>query len=108
VERKQIKTGILNDYYGGLLTELQSEIVRLYYDRDLSLAEIALLNGTSRQAVAEVLTRAEKKLEGYENKLGLLKKLSQIKDGLDALIQEDDIKLIKTGLSSILQNVKDI
>ena len=64
----------LYDLYGPLLTPRQQEAVRLYYEQDLSLAEIASECGVSRQAVYDLLRRAEVALEKYEQKLGLLKK----------------------------------
>jgi predicted DNA-binding protein YlxM (UPF0122 family) len=44
-----------------------------YYNDDLSLTEIAEAEGISRQGVHDTVKRAEKQLEEYEEKLGLLK-----------------------------------
>ncbi|CDH90162.1 Signal recognition particle associated protein [Clostridium botulinum B str. Eklund 17B (NRP)] len=46
----------------------------LYYDDDLSLAEIAELNKTSRQAIHDLIKRCDKQLLSYESKLNLLQK----------------------------------
>jgi hypothetical protein len=62
----------LYDLYGPLLTPRQQEAIRLYYEQDMSLAEIAAECGVSRQAVHDILRRAEVALEKYEQKLGLL------------------------------------
>jgi RNA polymerase sigma factor (sigma-70 family) len=62
----------LYDLYGPLLTPRQQEAVRLYYEQDMSLAEIASECQVSRQAVHDILRRAEVALEKYEHKLGLL------------------------------------
>ncbi len=62
----------LYDLYGPLLTPKQQEAVRLYYEQDLSLAEIASECRVSRQAVYDLLRRAETALEKYEQKLRLL------------------------------------
>ncbi len=62
----------LYDLYGPLLTPKQQEAVRLYYELDLSLGEIASECEVSRQAVHDLLRRAEVALEKYEQKLGLL------------------------------------
>jgi hypothetical protein len=62
----------LYDLYGPLLTPRQQEAVRLYYEQDLSLGEIASECDVSRQAVHDLLRRAEIALEKYEQKLGLL------------------------------------
>ena len=36
-----VKMSLLYDLYGGMLTEKQRELFTLYYEEDLSLAEIA-------------------------------------------------------------------
>jgi predicted DNA-binding protein YlxM (UPF0122 family) len=45
--------------------------VRLYYDENCSLTEIADAAGITKQAVSDALRKAEKSLRGYEEKLGL-------------------------------------
>jgi hypothetical protein len=62
----------LYDLYGPLLTPKQQEAVSLYYEQDMSLAEIAAECQVSRQAVHDLLKRAEVALEKYEQRLGLL------------------------------------
>ena len=64
----------LYDLYGPLLTPKQQEAVRLYYEQDLSLGEIASECKVSRQAIHDLLRRSEAALEKYEQKLGLLNK----------------------------------
>ena len=50
---------MLFDFYGDILTERQRELFDLYYNEDLSLAEIAENCGISRQGVRDVIVRAE-------------------------------------------------
>ena len=40
-KKDKLYIGLYNDYYGALLTEHQRSLVSDYYDRDMSLAEIA-------------------------------------------------------------------
>ena len=46
---KNVKISLLFDFYKNLLTERQAESIDLYYNEDLSLAEIAEQDGLSRQ-----------------------------------------------------------
>ena len=61
--------GRLLDIYGALLTDRQREVVDLYANENFSLAEIAEQTGVSRQAVRDLLIRAECILREYEVKL---------------------------------------
>lgn len=61
------------DIYSPLLTESRKEITDLYFNCDLSLAEIAEEKGVSRQSVSDCLKKSRKQLEDYEKKLGFLK-----------------------------------
>ena len=63
---------MLFDYYGDLLTEKQREYYDLHYMSDLSLFEIAEMSGTSRQAVWDILRRAEQTLRDIEERTGLV------------------------------------
>ena len=71
MERK-VEASLLNGYYGALLTETQSEMLRLYCDEDLSLTEIAQQYHVSRQSVYDTLNRAMQFLSQTESKLHLL------------------------------------
>ena len=63
---------MLYDFYGSLLNESQNEVMALYHEDNLSLSEIAEELGQTRQAVHYNLRKAEKALESYEEKLGLV------------------------------------
>ncbi|MBN1477983.1 YlxM family DNA-binding protein [Candidatus Sumerlaeota bacterium] len=62
------------DIYGALLTDKQRTFMRLHFEDDLSFGEIAKEYGVSRQAIHDAVKHAEKSLEDYESKLGLLGK----------------------------------
>ncbi|MBE7068166.1 MAG: DNA-binding protein [Clostridiales bacterium] len=66
------------DLYSPLLTATQREITDLYFNYDLSLAEIAEQKGVSRQSVSDCLSKCRKQLERYEEKLGFAKTLTQL------------------------------
>ena len=59
---KNVQIGILCDIYGELLTEKQRDILDLYYNNNLSLAEIAEEMGVTRQAVKDSISKGEKRL----------------------------------------------
>ncbi|MDE7453675.1 MAG: DNA-binding protein [Clostridia bacterium] len=66
------------DAYGGLLTAVQQEITDLYFNKDLTVSEIAEQKGISRQAVSDCLKGCKKQLEEYEEKLRVVKRLKEI------------------------------
>lgn len=59
------------DAYGALLTPRQRRLLRLYYEDDLSLGEIAARMRVSRQAVHDGIRRALSAMERLEGALGL-------------------------------------
>lgn len=74
---------MLYDFYGDMLTEKQAQAIELYYNEDLSLAEIAEPLGISRQGVRDNIKRGEKQLRELEEKLGLVKRFMQIGEKLE-------------------------
>ena len=108
--KKDLSISGLNDVYGVLLTPHQREVVRNYYDYDLSLAEIAENSGISRQAVRDVIVKAVEQLKFYEDKLGFSEKIKimygGISDALSSLEQGayDDAKNV---LKRLKQNLEE-
>ncbi len=82
---KDLEISVLFDFYAELLTENQRNMLDLYYNSDLSLAEIASDAGISRQGVQDNIRRARIQLEMFEGKLGLAKKFKCINTNLDKL-----------------------
>ncbi|MCL2056882.1 MAG: putative DNA-binding protein [Oscillospiraceae bacterium] len=82
---KDLRISVLLDFYGEMLTEKQREAVELYYNEDLSLAEIAEHSGITRQGVRDAVKRAENQLLEYEEKLGLWARFLEIKKGLEEI-----------------------
>ncbi len=87
---KDLKFGILNDLYGGILTEKQHDMLRSYYDFDLSLSEIAEEYGISRQAAFDALKKGEHTLTECEKALGFMAKTSDIEAKLDDIVSAID------------------
>lgn len=84
----RVEISLLMDQYGPLLTEKQYKIMELYYNEDLSLAEIAELNNTSRQAIHDLIKRCYKQFLSYEEKLNLLKKSFKQEEVIINLLNE--------------------
>lgn len=82
---------LLYDFYGQLLTERQQQIIDMYTQENLSLAEISQELGISRQAVHDALRTARKSLGGYEEKLGLVQRHLRSMD----VIEEIDSSILK-------------
>ena len=71
---------MLFDFYGDLLTERQKEFYDLYYNDDLSLAEIAENYDITRQGVRDIIVRAERTLGDVGEKTWLIRRFHQIRD----------------------------
>jgi predicted DNA-binding protein YlxM (UPF0122 family) len=106
----RVEISLLMDFYGSLLTEKQIEIMQRYYNEDLSLAEIAEINKTSRQAIHDLIKRCYKQLLTYESKLNLLQKsISKKKEIMNFLedlknkysIDDEDIIKYKDKLENL-------
>ncbi|MHB1315259.1 MAG: YlxM family DNA-binding protein [Christensenellales bacterium] len=74
---KNLEIALLLDFYEGLLTPKQRNLLDLYYNNDYSLSEIAQLEGVSRQAVLDNLKRGEALLADFEQKLHLSEKYNK-------------------------------
>lgn len=93
---KNVEISLLFSFYKNLLTDRQADTIDLYYNEDLSLAEIGDELKISRQGVRDNLKRAEATLYDVEKKLGLAERFLLIES---QLAQIDDIigELEKSG-----------
>ena len=82
---KNLEISLLLDFYGEMLTEKQRDVVELYYNEDLSLAEIASHSGITRQGVRDSIKRAEGQLLDYEERLKLAQRFRRIQACLDEI-----------------------
>ncbi|MEG0277360.1 MAG: YlxM family DNA-binding protein [Coprobacillus sp.] len=105
LEKKQ-RVNLLMDCYIDLLTDKQKDYLMLYYEEDLSLAEIADDLNVSRNAVFDNLKRAVNLLEDYENKLHLLEKHIQRMELIGKIEQEQAID--KSEMNDYLEMLKNI
>ena len=85
---KTVRFNRLMDFYGELLNARQQRAATAYFAENLSLAEIAEETGISRQGVSDLLSRTEKKLEEFEEKLQLLEKYDKRQELIEKLSAE--------------------
>ena len=91
---EKLEISILLECYGKLLTEKQYNMINDYYNKDLSLSEIAENENITRQAVRDIIKKGENKLFEYEEKLLFMKRM---------LKQEKQIQEILIELSKIAE-----
>lgn len=109
---KKVEAALLNGYYGPLLTENQSEMLKLYCDEDYSLTEIAQQYAVSRQSVYDTLNRAILTLSAAEEKLhwasaseNRQKELRKLCEKVMALPVETSGRAAKEEILSDLKNL---
>lgn len=114
MKEKDMKMSILLDYYGNILTDNQRDVLELYYNEDLSLAEIAEHSNISRQGVRDSIKRGEQFMCELEDKLGLIKRISLLEGTVDRMSAlADDIidinaeTLMSRMIESKAREIKD-
>lgn len=109
-----VEMALLYDFYGGVLTPRQQEIMDLYYMKDYSLGEIGELLSTSRQAVFDNLKRAKVQLRDMEDRLGLVKrfrtdseKKTKVLGNLDGIIKALEREQDKEKIIEKLREIRE-
>ena len=97
MKNQAYRMALLYDFYGDMLTDRQKEFYDLYYNEDLSLAEIAENYGITRQGVRDVIVRAEAILTELEDKTGIIKRFHkmqqqflEVEEAVNAIAQRND------------------
>ncbi|MBQ9264675.1 MAG: YlxM family DNA-binding protein [Clostridia bacterium] len=103
---KKVSLSWLLAFYGQMLTDNQREMARLYWEEDLTLAEIAQQFSVSRQSVHDTVNRTEKQLEALEEKLGLRRRFQQVEEGLTACEQALSKVRATSDTQSYLQSAR--
>ena len=80
MKNQAYRMALLYDFYGDMLTDRQKEFYDLYYNEDLSLAEIAENYGITRQGVRDVIVRAGAILTELEDKTGIVRRFLRMKE----------------------------
>lgn len=85
---KDLNITLLFDFYHNMLTDKQSDVIDLYYNNDLSLAEISEHLCITRQGVRDIIKRAELIMKDAEENLGLAKRYIAIKKAAEQIGKE--------------------
>ena len=80
---ERVQIAILSKYYGKMLTERQQDILKMYVDNNLSLAEVSTELGISRQAVKDAIDNSLSSLKNMEEKLQFISRDDNIKKQIE-------------------------
>lgn len=116
---ERLRQSLLYDFYGELLTDHQKSVFSAAIFDDMSYSELAEEFDCSRQAAFDLIRRINKKLEGYEERLGLLErftvaqgKMNELKASViemnDTLENSEIDKSIKNNLNSHLREITNL
>jgi predicted DNA-binding protein YlxM (UPF0122 family) len=103
---KSIYISMLLEMYGKLLTERQADIVDLYYNKNLSLAEIGEEFNITKQGVRKGLVEGEK--VGLEKGLVEGEKKAKIESARKMLIDGLPIDMVAKYSGLSLEEVEDV
>ena len=120
MKNQAYRMALLYDFYGDMLTDRQKEFYDLYYNEDLSLAEIAENYGITRQGVRDVIVRAEAILTELEDKTGIIKRVHkmqqqflEVEEAVNAIAQrneqrwqDDEVEIQCGRIRGILDQLK--
>jgi len=120
MKNQAYRMAMLYDFYGDLLTARQKEFYDLYYNDDLSLAEIAENYEITRQGVRDIIVRAEKTLEDIEEKTGLIQRFHQTRATVSTLreltsrieelnrdrLKDNELEKLCTQLSEAMEDLE--
>ena len=84
---KDLEMGYLLDFYGEVLTQKQREMLRQYYNDDLSLSEIGENFGITRQGARDAIKHGETTLKELEEKVGFAARYRRVQQKLEQLEQ---------------------
>ena len=120
MKNQAYRMALLYDFYGDMLTDRQKEFYDLYYNGDLSLAEIAENYGITRQGVRDGIGRAVAVGTGLGDKTGIVRRVhkmqeqfAQMETAVDAIAtrnderwQDDEVETLCNQLKGVLSQLK--
>ncbi len=110
-----VEKSMLFDFYGELLTAHQKAVYGEYIQNDLSISELASIQGISRQGAHDMVKRCEKILADYEERLHLVAHYGSIKQMVgeirkcsEEILESEDRKFINERIEKIADISNDI
>jgi len=85
--------------YKSLINDKTSEIFDLYYGENLSMQEIADIKNISKSRVGMIIKNVERKLDNYENALGIYKKNNRLVE----ILELNDIVKVKKEIEKLIK-----
>ena len=83
---KNMRISYLLDFYAEALDSHIANVMRAYYNDDLSLAEIAQGENISRQGIRHLIKKGEDRLEFFEKKFGLAQRYEELQEATHELL----------------------
>ncbi len=108
MKNQAYRMALLYDFYGDMLTDRQREFFDLYYNEDLSLAEIAENSGITRQGVRDVIVRAEGIMQELEDKTGIIRRFQKMQVQLSAIDRAADELLALNNIHSFDRRIDEL
>ena len=116
---KNMRIAYLLDFYEDLLDPHIRNVMRAYYDDDLSLSEVASGEGISRQGIRHLIKKGEERLEFFESNLALAKRHEELLAACESLsnvctrleadeAHADDTAEIKRVIEVIMKGSQDV
>ena len=105
---KDMKVAYLIDFYQDLLDGHTLEVMKAYYNDDLSLSEIASGVGISRQGIRHLIKKGEEQLLFFEEKLGLSKRFEELEKASDTLTAVCSALSERVGCDGEIAEIKKV
>jgi len=96
------RISLLFDCYSRVLSPRQRDALDLYYNEDLSLAEIAEQSGITRQAVRDLIKHGEERLYELEECLHVYERGQAVKSAAEKIISITDSAEVRLVAESLL------
>ena len=102
MEDRRAYLSLLYDCYAGALSDRCRDALDLYYNDDLSLAEVAEHLGITRQGVRDALQRGQEQLEFLGRALGFVAREAEYKRAARCILEQSTDEAVRAAAERIL------